>query len=273
MLALVLFAPVLAWNAAHGWASFVRQGGRTADWHPARAAQFLAELLVGQLGLATPLLGVLFVAGMMLAMRLAWRRDPGWTLLATFSVLPALVFVQHALGDRVQANWPSICYPAAAIAAAGLSWRRWRVPAVALGAAITLLVWVQGVAAPVPLPRRLDPTLMRLGGWPGLAAQVRSAASRAGARYVAVDSYGAAAMMARLLPPDLKVVGVDPRWAYFRLPSAAAAARRDGPGCCCAARRRERSAGSARLGALSCPTARPAVRAAGCRRRRIFCIA
>ena len=221
VLALALFAPVIGWNAAHGWASFARQGGRAGDWRPARAAQFLAELAGGQIGLATPLLAVLFAAGMVLSMRLAWRRRPEWTLLAAFSVLPAAVFVQHALGDRVQANWPSVCYPAAAIAAAGLRPSRWRLPAVALGLAVTLLVWLQGVAAPLALPPRLDPTLMRLGGWPGLAAQVRAAAARDGASYVAVDSYGLAAEMARLLPRGLPVVGVDPRWAYFRLSSAA----------------------------------------------------
>ncbi len=218
-LALALFAPVLAWNAAHGWASFVRQGGRTGDWQPARAAQFLAELLGGQLGLATPLLAVLFAGGMVLAVRRAWRGRPEWALLAALSVLPAAVFVQHALGDRVQANWPSVCYPAAAIAAAGLRPSRWRGAAVALGAAMTLLVWVQGVAAPVALPRRLDPTLMRLAGWPALAAQVRAAAAQHGARFVAADDYGVASVMAMLLPPGLPVVGVDPRWAYFRLPS------------------------------------------------------
>ncbi len=53
-LSLALFAPVLAWNALHGWASFAKQGGRTGDWQPARALGFLAELAGGQIGLATP---------------------------------------------------------------------------------------------------------------------------------------------------------------------------------------------------------------------------
>ncbi len=222
-LALALFAPVLGWNAAHGWASFVRQGGRAADWRPARAAQFLGELLAGQLGLATPLLGALFAAGMVAAARQGWRRDPAWLLLAAFSLLPAAVVVQHASGDRVQANWPAVCFPAAAIAAAGMRASRWRAPAVALGAAITVLVWVQGIAAPVAVPRRLDPTLIRLGGWPALAAQVAAAADAEHAAFVAVDDYGLAATMARLLPARLAVLGVDPRWAYFRRPSGDAA--------------------------------------------------
>jgi 4-amino-4-deoxy-L-arabinose transferase-like glycosyltransferase len=36
LLALAMFAPVLAWNAAHGWASLLFEGGRAAGnrWHP-----------------------------------------------------------------------------------------------------------------------------------------------------------------------------------------------------------------------------------------------
>ncbi len=220
-LAGLLFAPVLVWNAAHGWVSFARQGGRAADWRPARAVQFLGELLGGQAGLATPLLAVLLAAGIVLASRRALRGNSAAMLLAGLTLLPAAVFVQHALGDRVQANWPCICYPSAAIAAAALTgrWLRWRGPAVAIGVALTALVWVQALADPLGLPRRLDPTLIRLGGWSGLGLQVQQAASREGAAYVAAESYGLAAILAWLIR-DQPVIGVDPRWAFFNLPTA-----------------------------------------------------
>jgi 4-amino-4-deoxy-L-arabinose transferase-like glycosyltransferase len=221
-LALALFAPVLAWNAGHGWASFAKQGGRTGAWNPSGALQYVGELIAGQIGLATPLVAVLCGAGVVLAVRRTWRGDPAFTLLAAFTVLPGLVFLQHALGDRVQANWPAIAWPAAAIAAAALDgrWRRWCAPAAGLGFAMTLLVWVQGVAAPLPLPRRLDPTLVRLGGWSAFADAVAAAARREGAAFVAVDNYGQAALLARLLPPAIPVFGVERRWAYFALPDA-----------------------------------------------------
>jgi 4-amino-4-deoxy-L-arabinose transferase-like glycosyltransferase len=221
-LALLLFAPVIWWNAGHGFASFLRQGGRAGDWSPERGMQFLGELFGGQLALATPLIGVLMVAGMAVATRQAWRRDGAWALLAAFSLLPAVVLLQHALGDRVQANWPAIGYPAAAIAAAGLGarWMPWRAPAVALGVAVTALVVLQGLCGLLALPARLDPTLARLGGWPALADEVAQAATRAHAGYVAVSNYGDAAEMARLLPPALPVLAVDERWALFDLPDA-----------------------------------------------------
>ena len=66
-----------------------------------------------------------------------------------FTALPALILVQHALGDRVQANWPAILYPAAAIAATGLGrrWQRLFAPAAILGLALTAVVWIQAIAA------------------------------------------------------------------------------------------------------------------------------
>jgi hypothetical protein len=221
-LASLLFVPVLVWNAGHEWISFAKQGERAADWHPARAAQFVAELLGGQVGLATPLIAVLFGAGIVLAVRHIRSRDPAWTLLAMLTAIPALVFLQHAVGDRVQANWPSVLYPAAAIAAAGLSagWLRLLRPAVALGLFITFVVWVQGVAAPLPLPARWDPTLLRLGGWDDLAASIDAARQREDAAFVAADNYGDAAILARALPAGVPVLGVDARWSLFALPDA-----------------------------------------------------
>jgi 4-amino-4-deoxy-L-arabinose transferase-like glycosyltransferase len=218
-LALALFAPVLWWNARHGWASFGLQGGRVAEWEPGRAGQFLAELVGSQLGLASPLLAILFVAGVGRALRGACRSETAALLLAALTVLPALVFVQHALGDRVQGNWPAVIYPAAAIAAAGL-WSRWRHAAVALGVAMTAAIYTQAVFALAPLPTRLDPTLTRLGGWAGLADQTAAAAHAGGAAFVAADNYGEAAELARLLPPDLPVIGVEWRWGVFDLPDA-----------------------------------------------------
>ncbi|HWA80542.1 MAG TPA: glycosyltransferase family 39 protein, partial [Acetobacteraceae bacterium] len=62
-IAALAFAPVIAWNARHGWVSFLKQGGRIGDWHPWDALRFETELLLGQVGLFTPLIFVFAVAG------------------------------------------------------------------------------------------------------------------------------------------------------------------------------------------------------------------
>ena len=220
--ALAAFAPVLGWNASHDWASFARQGGRVGEWEPGRALQFVGELVAGQIGLATPLLAVMFAAGMAVSLRRAVGRDPGWSLLAALLAVPSLVFLEHALGDRVQANWPSLLYPPAAIAAAGLAggWRQLRAPAAGLGFLLTGLVWTQAIWAPARLPSPWDVTLLRLGGWESMATSVGAAARAEGAAYVVADNYGLAAELAWRLPPDIPLLALEPRWTWFDLPDA-----------------------------------------------------
>ncbi len=235
-LAAAAFAPDLLWNAAHGWASLGKQGGRAADWQPARALRYEAELLGGQLGLATPLVLALCVAGTWRAAR-GWR-DPGLALLAALTLPGAAVFAEHALGDRVQANWPAVLYPTAALAAGGLAARHWR-GAAALGLALALPVYAQATLNVLPLPRGLDPTLARLGGWDGLARQVEALdPAQDGVRLpIVAEEYGLAAELAwqeasraRTTQPapggtaaaprqaDPLVLGAEPRWSLFRLP-------------------------------------------------------
>jgi 4-amino-4-deoxy-L-arabinose transferase-like glycosyltransferase len=217
--AAAVFAPVVLWNAEHGWASFAKQGGRTGNWDPGAALRHLSELLGGQAGLATPLVFILLSAGVWVAVRRAAGRDPAWSLLAALTVPGLLVFVQHAIGDRVQANWPAIVYPAAAVCAAGLGWRLWR-PAVALGLAVTAVVYVQGAAAPFPLPRRLDPILIRLGGWDGVSRDLEAMRQQQGVAWVASEAYGLASLVAWRAPPGVPVLGAEDRWRLFRLPQA-----------------------------------------------------
>lgn len=216
VLAVLCFAPVIAWNAAHGWASFAKQGGRAGDGG-GQALKYLAELLGGQMGLATPIVFVLCVAGTVLAIRRV--RDRRFALLAALILPGALLFTWQASGDRVQGNWPAILYPAAALAAGALSagWRRWVKPAAALGFAITFAAYLQAAVAPFALPRRYDPTLIRMGGFTALA---RSIAARHPA-FVAGDDYGLVSQLAFTLAHDIPVLAIGERWALFDLPAAA----------------------------------------------------
>ena len=225
LIALLLFCPVVAWNAVHDWAGFVKQGGRVDDWQPMRAVGFLSELIGGQIGLATPLVFGLCMAGLWVAVRRArFGRDPAWSLLAALSLPPVLVFLQHATGGRVQGNWPAIIYPALAIAAGCLGLRRrWWAGASALGFAMTLIAYLQAATDLVPLPPKLDPVAIRFKGWDGLMQQVQSARAAVGAGFIAAEGYTLASELAWQLPPDIRVVGFDSRWALTNLPKASIA--------------------------------------------------
>lgn len=220
-------APVIRWNANHGYASLLKQGGRIDHGGSSHAARYLSELVGGQVGLATPLVFVLFVAGV----GAVWRRMSDRTasprtrnaallvLLAT--LIPTAVFAWHATGARVQANWPGVVYPSAAMGAACLSGgtvpRVLRLaPALALGLAVTFLVYLQAATGWLALPRTLDPTIARLAGWRSLASEV-SAFRAPGDEAVVADEYGLAAELAWNRVPS-PVVAVEPRWALFDLP-------------------------------------------------------
>jgi 4-amino-4-deoxy-L-arabinose transferase-like glycosyltransferase len=215
VLAVLLFLPVIVWNAGRHWASFVRQGGRTGEWDPSRALGHIGELIGGQIGLATPLIFILFVTATAAAVR-RWR-DPAWSLSAALILPGAAVFLQHAAGDRVQANWVAVLYPGAALAAAGAG-SRWVRPAAALGFLFTGLLYIQVVLAPLPLPRTVDPTT-RLAGWTELAAAAATQAARIDAAYIASEEYGAASLLAwhAGAPP---VIGAESRWRLFDLAPA-----------------------------------------------------
>jgi 4-amino-4-deoxy-L-arabinose transferase-like glycosyltransferase len=221
-LALALATPVLAWNAAHHWASFIRQGGRTTDWHPAEAIRHLLEFIAGQIGLATPLLFAVFVIGVAACARRQRWHEPAPALLAASCLVPLAVFLQHAFGDRVQANWLAPAYPGAALAAA-LVPIPGRAVAAALGLLMSAAVYIQAAWAPFALPRRIDFSLIRLAGWDDLARAADTARQAANADCLAADEYGLAAALAFRLRTS--VLGAEPRWALFDLPPAPADCR------------------------------------------------
>jgi hypothetical protein len=113
MLAALIVAPNLAWNAAHGWAT-VGHTAANADWgqggaHLLETASFAAA----QFGVFGP---VLLVA---LIVRLAlWRRDPPSGaeryLLAFSAPILVLMIVQSGI-SRAHANWAAVSYIAATL--------------------------------------------------------------------------------------------------------------------------------------------------------------
>ncbi|HYP63732.1 MAG TPA: glycosyltransferase family 39 protein [Acidocella sp.] len=220
VLALAVFAPNIAWNAAHGWISYVKQGGRETHFDPGRAAQYFAELMVGQAFLATPFIAGLAVAGL-------WhvRRDtaPGPRLLLWLSLVPGAVMLAHVLSGRVQGNWVVILYPSTCVAAALLPapmLQRWRRIALGVGFGVTALAYIQALAAPIQLPARLDTAGDQLAGWRALAEDAMAGHPA----FVTTDDYATMAVLAVQGPPGVKVVGFYadwlPRWGFFGYPPA-----------------------------------------------------
>jgi 4-amino-4-deoxy-L-arabinose transferase-like glycosyltransferase len=219
-LAGAIFAPDFVWNAAHGWVSFFKQGGRVAGFDLGRSADYLGELVAGQIGLATPIVFTLATAGLWRIRRLA---EPRARLLLWVTLLPAAVFLEHVLTGRVEANWPAVVFPGAALAASYLPetvMAVWLRPALGTGFGLTLLVYAQAVAAPFPLAAGHDPAALQLAGWQELADQITTLKPD----FITSDDYAIASELAFHTPADVTVTGFDRRWTYFDLPRAPVAA-------------------------------------------------
>jgi 4-amino-4-deoxy-L-arabinose transferase-like glycosyltransferase len=223
-LALAIFSPNIAWNAAHGWVSYLKQGSRTTGFDAGRSLQFLGEFAVAQIALATPVIFALCGWGLWrLRAGLSFRSGPGAALVIWLTAVPVAVFVEHCLSGRVEGNWAAIAYPSACIAAACLPaavLRRWAQPAVAVGLVLTGVAYAQALGAPLPVPAKYDPTALQLSGWPALAG----AAAALGPAFITSDDYATTAELAYEAPKSIPVVGFarrfDPRWKYFALPPA-----------------------------------------------------
>ena len=108
----LIFAPNLLWQSQHHWETFAFQFGRVGAGH--FTLRYLGEFLGAQFGLASPLIFVLMAAGPVARAR---RRDSDRLMLALLAWSALGYFLEHALHDRVQGNWP--CFSIR-------RWRSWR---------------------------------------------------------------------------------------------------------------------------------------------------
>jgi 4-amino-4-deoxy-L-arabinose transferase-like glycosyltransferase len=195
MLALLVFSPVIWWNAQHDWVSFWFQGQRTVtDGVAPSFISNISELLAGQMLFMGPLLVFSALAGVV-GFLLNARRE-GWSGLAlpVWTTLPALAyFLFHALHARVEANWLMPLWPAMTLIGAWLAVRLWRrlprtvaallVVQVILGLTLTAFVYVQILWQPFNFGE-VDRT-NETRGWPSLQQAVSAAAKANGAHWVA----------------------------------------------------------------------------------------
>ncbi len=213
-IALLMFAPVILWNANEGWVSFRFQLGHGFGASPrGNPLSRELEMLGGQVGLASPILFVLLASAVFVALRDGWRvRQTASATdvstrrfaLALISLVPLGFFALSAWRRSVEANWPALIYPGAVLLLATTTslWARARAWRGGLGLAAFLLVVValQAWRPLLPLVPRRDP-IARAHGWETLAAAVTTARTDAFLdgtvdRWVAADRYQDASELA-----------------------------------------------------------------------------
>ena len=109
---LAIFAPVIVWNATHGWVSFAYQGSRAGGFQGLQP-KFLIDALVAQACYLTPWIFAWLVA---ILVRLARRGPRDWseseTLLICQAVPALALFLGVATYRRIMPHWPMIGFVA-----------------------------------------------------------------------------------------------------------------------------------------------------------------
>lgn len=217
--ALAIFAPNLLWQAQHQWETFAFQFGRVGGGH--LTLRFIGEFLAAQLGMATPVIFVLMLIGLWRAS----RRGDDRLVLAVLAWTAIAYFLQHALHDRVQGNWPAFIYPVLAILAAhvvtrdgGMRWLSWL--AVPVAALLLVLAYAQAGFGVVPMKK--DPAARILGRDFAPVGEVADALVKAHvADAILTTDYETTAWL-RFNHPQLPVVQVNEPQRYADAPAARA---------------------------------------------------
>jgi 4-amino-4-deoxy-L-arabinose transferase-like glycosyltransferase len=232
LVSLLMFAPVILWNADHHWVSFFKQMGRARieDFRPA----FIAELIPTQIAFATPLVWILGAMGLYaLFKRNAGALGVRALINTTFWTIVAY-FIWHSLHARVEANWFAPVYPAFAIAAAVAAnltqWDRRQQPVVDFclrwaapsGILMFALLIVQANTGVLTGYRR-DATVRSVGvGWRETASEIEAVRARTGASCVLAPDYGTTGWLAFYLPKGTCVAQQSQRIRWVNMPEPAA---------------------------------------------------
>jgi 4-amino-4-deoxy-L-arabinose transferase-like glycosyltransferase len=224
VLATLVFAPVLIWNAHHEWISFtfqVQHGLAKPEGSALRAAwRHEGDFFGGQAGLASPILFIMLGIATFGAFRRRHVEERSDTVrgdakyvLAVVALLSFGFFVYSALRQRVEPNWPSPAYiPAIALLATaswGVTARKWLRAGIVFAGVMSVVIYAQGVAPVLPLAPRKDP-IARAFGWremttvaDGVMQSTTSAASAA--TWLAGDRYQEASVLAFYTPSHPRV--------------------------------------------------------------------
>ncbi|MBI5188445.1 MAG: glycosyltransferase family 39 protein [Nitrospirae bacterium] len=178
---LIIFSPVIIWNANHDWVTFRHTAGQahlSGQWSVV-SSQWLEDFLDffgSQIGIITPILFFMMFYALFRLQKL--NHNPQSRFLLWFSVPVIAFFLLKSIHGKVQANWALPGYLTGIIAFSAFYIKRFhsegRVTRILITTAVLLSVIVTSVAhypSILNLPSKQDPT-SRLRGWEGLGAEV-----------------------------------------------------------------------------------------------------
>ena len=186
VLGLLIFSPVVAWNAGHQWISFRMQLAHGLGPKEAAGLINFAGYWGGQALLLSPFVFLAIVWALVISAVHGFRRHQSHLLLLFWTSAPVILFFAlTSLRSKVEANWPALAYFSAVVAFTGLAseaWPAWKKVkrglfwAVVVNALLfTILGYLQPLYPLIPIAPQKDPT-SQLYGWGILGNQIQEVA-------------------------------------------------------------------------------------------------
>src|SRR6202049_4017763 len=234
LIAIVLFLPVLIWNAQHDWASFGFQFVRATATHEL-SFRTVGDFIGLQFGLVGFILLPVVLSGAALTAWRGYRRgDAVAILLSTAVIVPFGYFFAKSLTLRVGDTWPMFMWPAGFAAAAiniamlpREGWPAWMIrstiawanAAIVAGIAMVVVVFLYYVVSPWNFIGRADP----IGGEAGfgqVAERVQAELEKTGASWIATTDYRTYSMLRWYFGARVPVIQINERERFsgFRDP-------------------------------------------------------
>jgi 4-amino-4-deoxy-L-arabinose transferase-like glycosyltransferase len=229
LIAVVIFSPVIYWNAVHDWVSFKFQLDRpvqTQGW----SLKFLGEFVGNQFLLLGPILFPMILVGTTM---LGWRgfriKDPIAILLSMCVAVPVGFFLWRSLYARIGDSWPLSIWPFG-FACVAINMKLWRqeapgssmarmapsfaVAAVLTGIGFVVLAMIYYTGANANYLGKNDP-IGKEAGFAQVVEAANGALKKAGATWFATTDYRIYSMLRWHLRDRIPVVQINERSRYI----------------------------------------------------------
>lgn len=188
LIGLIVFSPVIIWNAKHDWVSFLFQATRTVGESP-RIIRYVSEFWLFQLGILTPPIFILLAAAVWHAIKRGWfNRQDQWNFAVSFFLPLFLIFFLASFKIRVHVNWTAPAYLSMLPASVAIfrerifnpsnlvNARRWKVAGILSLSLCGVIIVLALSSLTWGVPGKLSPT--QAGGWRQLTSLVEKAKTK-----------------------------------------------------------------------------------------------
>jgi len=224
IVALLVVAPLLLWNAGHDWVTFTKQFGRVTAG--GLVPLKFPEFIVTQFGLLNPPVAIFL--GLAAAAWIGRKRayPIGGIGLLLWTTVPLVAYMAlHAFHQQVQGNWLAPIFPTLALAAAAAAeaapaarWGGLRALTFPVGAGLVAIGLVLAANPGGALPKTMD-VGQSIRGWDSVTAEADALRRSVGAEWIAGTNYGLVGAIAyQLRDAGVPVVQITDRLRYAYAP-------------------------------------------------------